>query len=52
VLWFDAQVVAALEAGIEQVVVIGAGYDSRAWRLGWTRCTGHLSRGPPTFRLI
>lgn len=34
VLWFDAQVVAALEAGIEQVAVIGAGYDSRAWRLG------------------
>ena len=33
VLWFDAQVIAALDAGITQVAVIGAGYDSRAWRL-------------------
>ncbi len=33
VLWFDAQVVHALDAGITQVAVIGAGYDSRAWRL-------------------
>lgn len=33
VLWHDAQVVAALDAGIDQVVVVGAGYDSRAWRL-------------------
>ena len=33
VLWFDAQVAAALDAGISQVAVIGAGYDSRAWRL-------------------
>ena len=33
VLWFDAHVVKALDAGIEQVAVIGAGYDSRAWRL-------------------
>jgi methyltransferase (TIGR00027 family) len=32
VSWFDKQVAMALEAGIEQVVVIGAGYDSRAWR--------------------
>jgi methyltransferase (TIGR00027 family) len=32
VLWFDAQVASALDAGVEQVVVIGAGYDSRAWR--------------------
>ena len=32
VLWFDAQVTDALDAGIEQVAVIGAGYDSRAWR--------------------
>ena len=32
VLWFDAQVAKALDAGIEQVAVIGAGYDSRAWR--------------------
>jgi methyltransferase (TIGR00027 family) len=32
VLWFDAQVTKALDAGIAQVAVIGAGYDSRAWR--------------------
>jgi methyltransferase (TIGR00027 family) len=32
VLWFDAQVARALAAGIKQVAVIGAGYDSRAWR--------------------
>jgi methyltransferase (TIGR00027 family) len=32
VLWFDAQVGRALDAGIEQIAVIGAGYDSRAWR--------------------
>jgi methyltransferase (TIGR00027 family) len=33
VLWFDVQVTNALDAGIEQVAIIGAGYDSRAWRL-------------------
>ncbi len=32
IIWHDAQVVRALEAGIDQVVTIGAGYDSRAWR--------------------
>jgi hypothetical protein len=32
VLWHDAQVAKALDAGIRQVAVIGAGYDSRAWR--------------------
>jgi methyltransferase (TIGR00027 family) len=32
VLWHDAQVISALDAGIEQIAVIGAGYDSRAWR--------------------
>jgi methyltransferase (TIGR00027 family) len=32
VLWVDAQVASALGAGIDQVAVIGAGYDSRAWR--------------------
>jgi methyltransferase (TIGR00027 family) len=32
VLWVDGQVAAALDAGIDQVVVVGAGYDSRAWR--------------------
>jgi methyltransferase (TIGR00027 family) len=33
VLWHDAQVAKALDAGITQIAVIGAGYDSRAWRL-------------------
>ncbi len=33
VLWFDAQVAGALDAHLTQIVVIGAGYDSRAWRL-------------------
>ncbi len=32
VLWFDEQVAKALDAGIGQIAVIGAGYDSRAWR--------------------
>jgi methyltransferase (TIGR00027 family) len=32
VSWFDSQVEKALAAGVEQIVVIGAGYDSRAWR--------------------
>jgi methyltransferase (TIGR00027 family) len=33
VLWFDAQVARALAANIKQAAVIGAGYDSRAWRI-------------------
>jgi methyltransferase (TIGR00027 family) len=33
VRWYDAQVAGALDAGIEQVAVVGAGYDSRAWRM-------------------
>lgn len=36
VRWHDAQIVAAIDAGIDQVVIVGAGYDSRAWRLGRT----------------
>ncbi len=32
VLWYDAQVRAALADGFTQIVVIGAGYDTRAWR--------------------
>ena len=31
-LWFDAQIRTALDSGVRQVAVIGAGYDSRAWR--------------------
>lgn len=34
VSWFDDQVTQALDAGIRQLVVVGAGYDSRAWRFG------------------
>jgi methyltransferase (TIGR00027 family) len=32
VRWHDARVLAALDSGVQQVAVIGAGYDSRAWR--------------------
>jgi methyltransferase (TIGR00027 family) len=32
VMWFDGQMTKALDAGIRQIAVIGAGYDSRAWR--------------------
>ena len=32
VKWYDLQVVEALRAGITQVAVIGAGYDTRTWR--------------------
>jgi len=31
--FFDEAVTSALDSGIEQVAIIGAGYDSRAWRL-------------------
>jgi methyltransferase (TIGR00027 family) len=31
-LWHDAQVVTALDRGIKQIAMVGAGYDSRAWR--------------------
>jgi methyltransferase (TIGR00027 family) len=37
VLWFDQQVAEAIEAGLKQIVVVGAGHDSRAWRFG---CSG------------
>lgn len=32
-VYIDAAVVRAIDAGIDQVVILGAGYDSRAWRL-------------------
>lgn len=38
VLWFDAQVADALDSHIAQIVIIGAGYDSRAWRF----CREHV----------
>jgi methyltransferase (TIGR00027 family) len=31
--FYDAVVTDALDAGIDQVVLVGAGYDTRAWRL-------------------
>ena len=34
VLWHDARLNESLDAGIDQVAVIGAGYDTRTWRLG------------------
>jgi methyltransferase (TIGR00027 family) len=33
VLWHDERVRRAMDDGIRQVAVVGAGYDSRAWRL-------------------
>jgi methyltransferase (TIGR00027 family) len=33
VLWHDAQLRASLDAGVQQVAVVGAGYDTRSWRL-------------------
>lgn len=33
VLWHDERVAEAMDAGIDQVVVLGAGFDSRAWRM-------------------
>lgn len=33
--WFDDYVLAAGAAGVSQVVVLGAGLDTRAWRLPW-----------------
>jgi methyltransferase (TIGR00027 family) len=33
VLWYDAQVSDAIEDGIDQIAILGAGYDSRARRL-------------------
>ena len=33
VLWHDRRVRLACDAGIRQVAIVGAGYDSRAWRL-------------------
>lgn len=33
VRFHDQQIAAAMDDGIDQVVVLGAGYDSRAWRL-------------------
>lgn len=33
VRWHDHVVVAAMDDGVDQIVIVGAGYDSRAWRL-------------------
>ena len=32
-LFFDGETAAALDDNVDQVVIVGAGYDSRAWRL-------------------
>jgi methyltransferase (TIGR00027 family) len=32
-MFFDAAILHALDDGVQRVVVVGAGYDSRAWRL-------------------
>ncbi len=32
IAFFDREVGSALDAGVKQVVILGAGYDSRAWR--------------------
>jgi len=31
-LWIDEQLTRSLQAGVRQVAIIGAGYDTRAWR--------------------
>lgn len=31
--WFDAEVVRALDAGAAQLILLGAGFDARPWRL-------------------
>jgi hypothetical protein len=33
--WLDQAVEAALAGGIDQVVVVAAGYDTRSYRCGW-----------------
>jgi methyltransferase (TIGR00027 family) len=33
VAWMDAHIASAIDDGIDQVAIIGAGYDSRAWRM-------------------
>ncbi|MBV9351749.1 MAG: class I SAM-dependent methyltransferase, partial [Mycobacterium sp.] len=33
--WFDECFIAAGADGIEQVVILAAGLDARAWRLPW-----------------
>jgi methyltransferase (TIGR00027 family) len=33
VLWHDERAADAMDAGIDQVAVLGAGFDSRAWRM-------------------
>ena len=33
VLWHDERMTEAMDAGMDQVAIVGAGFDSRAWRL-------------------
>jgi methyltransferase (TIGR00027 family) len=37
VLWYDEQLRASLDGGVQQVAIIGAGYDTRAWRFRQAR---------------
>jgi len=37
--WFDEYFIAAGANGIDQVVILGAGLDARAWRLPWVSST-------------
>jgi O-methyltransferase involved in polyketide biosynthesis len=50
VRWHDEQVLAALEDGIDQVVIVGAGYDSRAWRFARPASGSSRSTIPPRRR--
>jgi methyltransferase (TIGR00027 family) len=49
-LFFDNEVNAALDDGVRQVVIIGAGYDSRAWRLAREGVTFYEVDQPATQR--
>lgn len=45
-LFFDEEVNRALDDGIGRVVMVGAGYDSRAWRLAARRSSSSRSTTP------
>ncbi|WP_375486618.1 SAM-dependent methyltransferase [uncultured Mycobacterium sp.] len=46
--WFDEYFIAAGANGIQQVVILGAGLDSRAWRLPWVGGTVVYEIDQPT----
>ena len=47
-LFFDRETTAALDDGVAQVVIVGAGYDTRAWRLGRGEVTFYEVDHPAT----